>query len=244
MKFLRTKITEIKRIKDLIILKIPFKNFNILPGQFFMIGTEKSNVLLNRPFSVSDFNGKLLTFRIKMVGKFTKFLTKLKSGDEIKIIGPCGNGLSFEELKKYEKIILIGGGIGIAPLIFFKTFLKKSIDSYLIFGIPSKNYLYFLNDIHLDNIIIYTEDGSYGNKGFPVNYLDKIENENTLVIACGPEPMYKALLNKNFETKVLVEQKMACGFGACLGCVIETIHGYKRVCIDGPVFDLREIKWK
>ena len=244
MKFLKTKIAEIKNIKDLIILKVPFENSNILPGQFFMIGTEKSDALLNRPFSVSDYNGELLTFRIKVVGKFTKFLTKVKEGDEIRIIGPCGNGISFEELKKYKNIVLIGGGIGIAPLIYFKSFIKKSIDTKLIFGIPSKKFLYFINDTHINDTIVYTEDGSIGNKGFPVDYLDKVEDNNVLVIACGPEAMYKALLNKNYEIKVLIEQNMGCGFGACLGCVIETIHGYKRVCIDGPVFDLREIKWK
>ncbi len=244
MKFLKTKIAEIKNIKDLIILKVPFENLNILPGQFFMIGTEKSDALLNRPFSVSDYNGELLTFRIKVVGKFTKFLTEVKEGDEIRIIGPCGNGISFEELKKYKKIILIGGGIGIAPLIYFKSFIKKSIDTKLIFGIPSKKFLYFINDTHINDTIVYTEDGSIGNKGFPVDYLDKVEDNNVLVIACGPEAMYKALLNKKYEIKILMEQNMGCGFGACLGCVIETIHGYKRVCIDGPVFDLREIKWK
>ncbi len=244
MKFLKTKILDIKKIEDLIILKIPFNGEEVFPGQFFMIGSKKANVLLNRPFSVSDYYDNVLTFRIKIIGKFTEFLTTLTTSDELRIVGPCGNGFKDEDLKDYKKIILIGGGIGIAPLIYFNRFFKKKREVDFIFGIPSKKYLYFLNDTKISNLKIYTEDGSLGEKGFPTDYINSLEEKNTMIIACGPIEMYKAMLGKKINIKVLMEQNMACGFGACLGCVVKTKIGFRRVCTEGPIFDLGDIEWK
>ena len=241
MKFIKTEIVEIKKIKDLIILKIPFEE-EVLPCQFFMIGSDKSEVLLNRPFSVSDYENKILTFRIKETGKFTKFLSTLKKNDTLRIVGPCGNGLNIDILDNFKEVILIGGGIGIAPLIYLKRVLnKKKIPSKLIIGLASSNFLYYINDIRVSDFIIFTEDGSYGLKGFPTDFLNSCKADNDLIIACGPVNMYKSLKGYNLNVKILMEQRMACGFGACLGCVINTKDGYKRVCMEGPVFNLDEV---
>ena len=241
MQYFREKIIEIKRIKDLIILKLPYSG-EVLPGQFFMLGNDRAPALLNRPFSVSDFSENIITFRIRITGKFTEFLQGLRQGDILKIIGPCGNGIDIEDFENYKNIYLIGGGIGIAPLIYLKKYLKlHEIKSKLIIGIPSDKFLHYLNDIRIHDITIFTEDGSFGLKGFPTDILDSINSNDSLIVACGPEAMYKTLKNKKIKAKVLMEQVMACGFGACLGCVIETKQGYKRVCVDGPVFDLDEV---
>ena len=241
MKFIKAEIVEIKKIKDLIILKIPFDE-EVLPCQFFMIGSNKSNVLLNRPFSVSDYENEILTFRIRETGKFTKFISTLKKGETLRAIGPCGNGLNIDTFNNFKEIILIGGGIGIAPLIYLKRVLnKKKIPSKLIVGLPSSNFLHYINDIRISDFVIFTEDGSYGMKGFPTDFLNSYKAEDSLIIACGPINMYKSLKSYNINAKILMEQRMACGFGACLGCVINTKDGYKRVCMEGPVFNLDEV---
>ncbi len=240
MKYFETEEYEIKKCKDLILLKIPWNyDEEIFPSQFFMIGSDFSNALLNRPFSVSDYNDKILTFRIKKVGRFTNFLFNLEKKSPLRFIGPLGKKIDLILFNK-SKVILIGGGIGIAPLIFFKRFLKESI---LIYGCKSKEDLHYFTYENDFNGIIYTEDGSFGEKGFPTDYLNKLK-ENAIVISCGPLNMYKTLRNflDRFEIFILMEQLMGCGFGVCLGCVINTNEGYKKVCEDGPMFNLKEIQ--
>ena len=239
MKYFETVDYEIKRYNDLILLKIPWNyKDEILPSQFFMIGSDFSNTLLNRPFSVSDFYKGIITFRIKRIGKFTDFLFNLEKKLPLRFIGPLGKKIDLNFLKK-NKIILIGGGIGIAPLIFFKRFLKESI---LIYGCKTVEDLYYLTFENDFNAIIYTEDGSFGEKGYPTDFLNTL-TDKAIVIGCGPISMYKSLkgFENRFEIFVLMEQIMGCGFGVCLGCVISTVEGYKKVCEDGPMFDLRTL---
>ncbi len=247
MRYLVSSDYEIKKYKDLIILKFKWCYENIFPGQFFMIGAEDSGVLLNRPFSISDFSDEILTFRVRVSGKFTTFLRNLDKKSQIRLIGPLGNYLELDLIKKFDKVILIGGGIGIAPLIYFSNYLKKlNIDNILIYGCQSKDYLHYAIFENKNHPIIFTEDGSVGFKGYPTSYLKYFKKEdNILVIACGPNEMYKSLKNflNIFQIKVLLEQKMACGFGVCLGCVINTKNGFFHVCKEGPVCDLKYLEF-
>jgi dihydroorotate dehydrogenase electron transfer subunit len=241
------QIDKIENVDDLIILQFKYNRDDIYPGQFFMIGPlsfENKDFILNRPFSVSDYGNGLLKFRIRISGKFTKWLLNCNEGDKLRLIGPLGNFIEKKFFEKYREIILIGGGIGTAPLIFFANYFRKNNFSYKFsVGFKSKNELYYLRDIKDKNIIIYTEDGSKGEKGFCTEILNTINRDEVLIISCGPKGMYYELkqYKEKFHIKVLLEERMACGFGVCLGCVVKTFSGYKRVCVEGPIFDLNEI---
>ncbi len=247
MKVSINEICKIECINDLLIIQVYYNGCDIYPGQFFMIGPlsfENKDFILNRPFSVSNFSNNLLEFRIRIVGRFTKWLSQCNKGAKIRLVGPLGNYLTLENFKKFERIVLIGGGIGIAPMIFYTNFFALNKIKYIFSaGLPSKNELHYLKEVKNENIILYSEDGSYGKKGFCTEILENIDAHNTLVIACGPKAMYKSLKSyeDKFIIKVLLEEKMACGFGVCLGCVVKSKNGYKRVCVEGPMFDLKDI---
>ncbi len=245
MKYKEIRKYELKKFKDLLLLKFHW-NYEVKPGQFFMIGSDDAPCLLNRPFSISDFIDNEAIFRIKIKGKFTKFLGNLNSNKILRIIGPCGIGVDVKKwIEKYDTIVLIGGGIGVAPLIFLYKEFKKYMNSiYLIYGAPSKNELHYaFYGNNFKDLIIYTEDGSKGSKGYPTDHLKYFRNSKNLsIIACGPKEMYKSLIRYNqFDTFVFLEENMGCGFGVCLSCVVKTIHGYKRICKEGPLFNLKHI---
>jgi dihydroorotate dehydrogenase electron transfer subunit len=236
------EIESIEIINDMILLKIPWEHSQVYPGQFFMLGAEDNlskGFLLNRPFSVSSFKDNLLEFRIRLAGKFTNFLKEEKKGGRLRIIGPLGNYLHIDDFRNFQKILLIGGGIGIAPLLYYHKWLKEhKMNSEIFFGVQNEDFLHYIVNFNGD-IHIYTEDGSSGRKGFVTDFL-KQENSKSQIIACGPKPMYKELakFKEKFNIKLLLEERMACGFGACLGCAVKTRDGYKRVCKEGPIFDI------
>ncbi len=240
-------IYRIEKIEKFILLQFKYSIEDVFPGQFFMIGPEfieNKDFILNRPFSVANFERGILEFRIRVTGKFTKWLLNCKKGEYLRLVGPLGKFVKNDFFQKYSKIILIGGGIGAVPLIFFADYLKKyKFDYKFIAGFPTKEELIYLTGVPLNDLTIFTEDGSYGCKGFGTDYLKSINMKDELIIACGPVNMYKEL--KKYEDKfnimVLMEERMACGFGVCLGCVVETKNGYKRVCTDGPIFNLKEL---
>ncbi len=239
------RIENIEIVKDMIVLRFLWNESKVLPGQFFMIGPESfenKDFILNRPFSVADFKNNLLEFRIRIAGKFTNYLQTLERNDKLRLIGALGNGKN--EFSGFEKILLIGGGIGIAPLIFFYNYLEENgYNVTLFFGIKSIDFLHYLPDNLREKTYIATEDGSFGSKGFVTDILKRMDLKNSMVLACGPKPMYNSL--KKFTSKccvnVLLEERMACGFGVCLGCVTSTKDGYKRVCMEGPVFELNHL---
>ena len=246
MKVLINKIISIKEIKDLIIIEIDYTGGeNIFPGQFFMIGPiefTNKDFILNRPFSVSNFKNNILEFRIRKTGRFTNILSGYNEGDELRLIGPLGSYVKKYEYNKFDEVILLGGGIGVAPMLYYSDWLEKNkIKAKLFYGCASKEFLHYIED-YSGNVIVYTEDGSFGEKGFVTDSLKNFRDDK-LIIACGPVQMYKTLKNfkDKFEIKVLLEERMACGFGVCLGCVVETENGYKRVCKEGPIFELEEI---
>ena len=220
------------------------------PGQFYMLRTgDTYDPLLKRPFSIFRHEDNTLKFLYRIRGKGTLSLSNLKSGDIIDVIGPLGNSYSAPE----GGFIAIAGGIGIVSLLpLLRRFKKRA---YLFYGARNKDELIMLNEARSlsKEIFITTDDGSEGEKGLITDSLSDFLNPSRIthyalpIYACGPTPMLKELskvvADKDIKCYVSLEEHMACGVGACLGCVVKTVSGYKRVCKEGPVFDIREIIW-
>lgn len=219
------------------------------PGQFYMLHSLRSNVLLGRPISVyhsekSFFGETEVTFLILVKGKGTEELCNLVEGDKVNLLGPCGNRFPCPESGK--KVCIVGGGIGVAPVAgFAETLEDKSYDFYASF----KSGMYGLQNLHPDKIVITTDDGSIGIKGMlPAALTEEAlrAGNYSAVYACGPTPMLKYV--KEIAEKcgiqcwLSMEAHMACGVGVCLGCVIDTTEGKKRCCKEGPVFDSKILK--
>ncbi len=213
-----------------------------LPGQFYMLRSVKSGLLLGRPISVYGYrvlkeNDICVEFLILRKGPGTEELVHLENGDKIELIGPVGN--CWPVPAKDAKVAIFGGGVGVAPVAGFAATLENgSYDFYAAF----KSGCYGLDYIHPANTFITTDDGSVGIKGMITAAIDveKLKSYD-VVYACGPTPMLACIQKMAKEAGVKcwlsLENKMACGLGACLGCTIKTSEGNKRCCKDGPVFD-------
>lgn len=217
------------------------------PGQFFMLRTKFSSVLLPRPISVyhvqdsiDESSGYRLHFLILKKGRGTEELCSLKAGDIIDMLGPLGKGFS-EYADKTKHIALIGAGIGVAPVASFANSLdEKSYDFYACF----KTGTYGLEYVSPNNLFISTEDGSNGVQGILSDILtseDICAKGYDVIYACGPMPMLKYVQKicekAHIHCFLSLENSMACGVGACLGCTVTTKEGNKRCCKDGPVFE-------
>lgn len=212
-------------------------------GQFYMLRSVKSSLLLGRPISIfhSEYNEKSdvlsLNFLILLKGKGTSELCNLDKGDKLEILGPVGN--YWVKPNSAEKVAIFGGGVGVAPVAgFASTLPKKSYDFYAAF----KSGSYGLEYVKAQNLIITTDDGSVGTKGMITAVIDSESiKQYDVVYACGPTPMLayiqKICLEANVKCWLSLENRMACGLGACLGCTIKTSEGNKRCCKDGPIFD-------
>lgn len=222
-------------------------------GQFYMLHPQRSNKLLARPISVYDAkkneDGTVeVTFLILIKGEGTKELSCLLENDKINILGPCGNRFPYPELEDEEKVLLVGGGIGVAPVAGFASTLKPlSYDFYASF----KSGSYGLENVQAKNLVITTDDGSVGIKGMlPIALTQEalLSGNYNAVYACGPLPMLsyiKELCEKNnIQCWLSMESRMACGVGVCLGCTIKTSEGMKRCCKDGPVFDSKILSFE
>ncbi|MDI6743852.1 MAG: dihydroorotate dehydrogenase electron transfer subunit [Thermodesulfovibrionales bacterium] len=228
-----------------------------LPGQFYMIGTDSSyDPLLKRPFSIfretSSAEGGELQFLYRIKGKGTKLLKEMRKGETVNVLGPLGNGYPMPD--KNLTPVLIAGGIGIASL--FPLAEKLSGNIHFLYGARTKNELLMLNELKglvKKELIISTDDGSEGEKGTVVDVLNRFLTLNpqlstlNLLYSCGPSPMLEAVskfaAEKGIKCYISMEESMACGVGACLGCTVKTKKGYKRVCKEGPVFPSEEIVW-
>lgn len=241
MRVLKTTVIENKQISNNIYrISAEFKS-EIKPGQFFMLKTLDNSFLLPRPISVNDVNGNIVSFLYRIEGQGTKKISSLCANDEIQLFGPLGNGFDTEELK--GKIAVIGGGIGIAPLLYLSKKLGKRADVYL--GYKDLENMYIVEEFKsfVDKTVIVTEDGSFGEKGFVTDYV--LYDKYDAVVTCGPEIMMNKIVNNcrinNIKCYISLERRMACGMGACLGCTVETKDGNKRACKDGPVFNSEEL---
>ncbi len=212
------------------------------PGQF--INLSISNLYLRRPISVCDYKDNLITIIYKVVGKGTEILSKMESGQIINTLTNLGNGFNVQNDAK--KPLLIGGGVGVPPLYFLaKELIKLGKKPNVILGFNNKDEAFFEEEFKQLGIETYitTVDGSKGKKGFVTDILDSIEYD--YFYTCGPKPMLKAIYNKSTKDgEFSFEERMGCGFGACMGCSIKTKNGNKRICKEGPVFLKEEIIWE
>ncbi len=241
MNVLKTIVLENKQIsKNAYRLSAEFKS-EIKPGQFFMLKTTDNSFLLPRPISINNVDGNIVSFLYRIEGQGTKKISSLCKNDEIQLFGPLGNGFDLEKLK--GRVAIVGGGIGVAPLLYLSRILGKNVDVYLGYKDSENAYISDEFKIVSRETIIVTEDGSIGEKGFVTDYIPY--DDYDVVVTCGPEVMMKKLanicMNKKIKCYVSLERRMACGMGACLGCTVETRTGNKRVCKEGPVFDSEEL---
>lgn len=223
---------------------------DIVPGQFVQVRVDGSpSTYLRRPISIHDvdFGKNEIILLVQQVGEGTRHLAASELGAIVNMVIPLGNGFTLPE--KGEKVALVGGGIGIAPLFYFaKVLNEKGIQPTLLLGGKTKSDLLRLVDYQpLGDVFVTTEDGSLGEKGFVTMHSVWTERQYDKIYVCGPKPMMKAVAKlaaeKDAWCEVSLENLMACGLGACLCCVEDTVDGHVCVCKEGPVFNTRRLKW-
>lgn len=223
----------------------------ILPGQFCQVEIKNSkNTFLRRPISVNyvDYEANLLWLLVRRSGEGTSALIYAREGEIVNLVYPMGNGFTVPE-DKSKRILLIGGGVGVAPLLYFGEVLKNAgIEVNFLLGARSKVDLLELEEFYKrGNVYLSTEDGSEGEKGFVTTH-SVLAVKWDMISCCGPMPMMKAVaryaVEKAVDCEVSLENVMACGVGACLCCVEDTAdHGNVCVCKEGPVFNIKRLKW-
>jgi dihydroorotate dehydrogenase electron transfer subunit len=247
------KVIENKRLNDdffVLVLSGNTKFPDFKPGQFAEVRVDGSpETFLRRPVSIHDVDYEKNTIKllIQIVGKGTETLSKLKIGDFLNLIYPLGN--SFSIPKEKEKVLIVGGGCGVAPLLFLGKYLKS--NSYvpdILLGFRSSERIIELEEYHkIGKVYITSEDGSKGEKGYVTNHSIFSYAKYDRIYCCGPGSMMKAIagLSKknNIVCEVSLENLMACGIGACLCCIVDTVKGNLCTCIDGPVFNINDLKW-
>ena len=211
------------------------------PGQFVNIKLDGLN--LRRPISVCDAEEGKLTLIYKVVGKGTEQMRDMTEGT-LDILSSLGNG--YDTSISGEKPLLIGGGVGVPPLYMLaKELVKEGKEVSVILGFNTKDEIFYEEEFKALGCKVYvtTVDGSYGIKGFVTEAMKEIDY--THFFTCGPEPMLKAVWNASKTSGQLsFEERMGCGFGACMGCSCKTLTGFKRICKDGPIMMKEEILWK
>jgi dihydroorotate dehydrogenase electron transfer subunit len=221
----------------------------IHPGQFVNVLVENSSsTFLRRPLSIHfvDYDRNIMKLYVKRIGDGTKKLGELKVGDRLNIVFPLGNRYS---IPSNSTTLLVGGGCGVAPLLYLAKHLKEAgNDVTTLLGVRSA-----VDAVELEaykeygEILVTTEDGSFGEKGYPTQHSVLSNKKFDFIFTCGPEPMMKAVAEyakaNNVPCEVSLENTMACGFGACLCCVTETTEGNKCTCTEGPVFNINDLKW-
>ena len=211
------------------------------PGQFVNILLD--GLFLRRPNSVCDWDESTLTIVYKVVGKGTEQMSKMKEG-KLDILTGLGNG--YDMTLCGEKPVLLGGGVGVPPMYgLAKRLRAKGIQVSVILGFNTRDEIFYEEEFKAlgCDVTVATADGSYGVKGFATTPL--AEMDYTYFYTCGPEPMLKAEYKATTPSgQMSFEERMGCGFGACMGCSCKTLTGYKRICKEGPVMKKEEILWE
>ncbi len=209
------------------------------PGQFINIKLEGK--FLRRPISVCDCDENTITILYKVVGEGTKQMSEMQVGESLDILTGLGNGFSITEC---SKPLLIGGGVGVPPLYMLcKRLVENGASPTVILGFNTKNEVFYEDEFRSlgVNTLVTTVDGSYGIKGFVT---DAFTDDYDYFYTCGPMPMFKAIEAKaKTSGQYSFEERMGCGFGACMGCSCKTKYANKRICKDGPVLFREEIVW-
>ncbi|MEI8112821.1 MAG: dihydroorotate dehydrogenase electron transfer subunit [Bacteroidia bacterium] len=225
---------------------------DILPGQFINVEIKDSaEIFLRRPFSILDvdYRQQTISLLVKILGRGSKKLTEALAGQTINAIFPLGKSFTLPE--KSDRILLIGGGSGVAPMLFLAKICGLDPDnvSVLIGARSVSDHIDVSSYLNYGHFYFATEDGSLGEKGFVTNhpvFSEQLDQFNK-IYTCGPDLMMKAIgkiaLKKGIFCEVSLENMMACGFGVCLCCVEDAKTGHKSVCTDGPVFNVNDLKW-
>ena len=211
------------------------------PGQFVNIKLEGK--FLRRPISVCDCKDGELTIVYKVVGKGTAQMANMHAAEELDILTGLGNG--YDLSVSGDKPLLLGGGVGVPPMYMLaKQLIAEGKDVTVILGFNKADEIFYEMEFRAlgANVIVATADGSYGIKGFVT---DALPEDYTYFYTCGPEPMLKAVWKATKTSgQMSFEERMGCGFGACMGCSCKTLTGYKRICREGPVMRKEEILWE
>lgn len=217
------------------------------PGQFVEVAVERAQVLLNRPFSVYNSSEDVLELLVAPVGRASKALGEYAVGDCLRVIMPLGHG--FSSVEKGKKVLLVGGGVGIAPMYYQMLRLKSAgAEPVVVFGSRTAPDRWICDRFEAEcTLYICTDDGTEGFHGLVTQHPEFKPGSYDLVQICGPKPMMAACAamakSVGVTTEVSLENHMACGLGACLCCVEDTQHGNVCVCKDGPVFNINELQW-
>jgi dihydroorotate dehydrogenase electron transfer subunit len=242
---------------DAILLRVsvlPRVLSHLQPGQFFNIVTRfpgSFDPLLRRPYSVyrAHRHTSTLTFLVRPFGRGSAWLAERLPGERLGMLGPLGN--SFTIPNRAQRLLMIGGGVGVAPLVMLSDeAVSRNLDVVFVMGAANEAGLLAASELS-DRIeyVVATDDGSRGHRGLATEVVGNFVPWADQIYACGPEPMYRTLravvdplrINRRPSVQVSVERGMACGLGACLGCVVETTRGMIASCVKGPVFDLDEV---
>ncbi|MEG0777555.1 MAG: dihydroorotate dehydrogenase electron transfer subunit [Oscillospiraceae bacterium] len=212
------------------------------PGQF--VNLELEGLYLRRPISVCDLENDLLTLIYKVVGKGTAQMSRLCPNAALDLLTGLGNG--YDTAKSGSTPVLVGGGVGVPPLyLLCKRLLAEGAHPIAVLGFNTASEVFFENEFRALNVPVHisTADGTAGVRGFVTDAMRKLDSFD-YIFSCGPEPMLKAVYGA-FETdgQFSFEERMGCGFGACMGCSCKTKYGNKRICKDGPVLERGEIIW-
>lgn len=248
-------VTENVRLNDnYVLLKLTSQSLlpEMLPGQFAELRVDGSPAtFLRRPISINfvDKERNEVWFLIQLVGEGTRHLARLNTGDILNVILPLGNTFTMPQ-KPSDKLLLIGGGVGTAPMLYLgEQLVEKGHKPNFLLGACSRKDLLQLEEFaKYGEVYTTTEDGSHGEKGYVTQHsiLNKIEFEK--IYTCGPKPMMIAVAkyakNKRIDCEVSLENTMACGIGACLCCVENTTEGHLCVCTEGPVFNINKLLWQ
>lgn len=211
------------------------------PGQF--INIKLDGLYLRRPISICDYDNDTITIIYKVVGDGTEAMSKMNTGEKLDVL--CGLGNGFNTSKSLDKPVLIGGGVGVPPMFnLCKKLIAEGKKVTVILGFNKKDEIFYEDEFKKlgADVKVTTVDGSYGVKGFVTDALK--DTEYSYFFTCGPMPMFKAIeTTATTSGQYSFEERMGCGFGACMGCSCKTKYGNKRICKDGPVLEREEIIW-
>lgn len=243
-------LTNQQLAKDVYRMTLTGDTCGIRPGQF--VNIKLDGLYLRRPISVCDCVGCVLTLIYKVVGKGTELMSKMTQCDELDVLTGLGNG--YDLTKSGETPLLIGGGVGVPPLYMLcRKLVEEGKHPTVVLGFNKAEEVFYPNEFAAlgAEVKVATVDGSVGVKGFVTDAIAALSDEGkkfSYFYTCGPEPMLKAVYNSpvldGVEGEFSFEERMGCGFGACMGCSCKTVTGYKRICKDGPVLEKKEILWK
>jgi len=219
------------------------------PGQFVMVRCgEGAEYQLRRPLSIHQRDGNKLALLFSVVGRGTQWLSQCQISDKIDLLGALGNG--YEIYPDSKNLLLVAGGIGIAPLVFMANeAIKKGKEITLLLGAPAAGQLYPSKLLPAGaRLVTATEDGSAGEKGMITDLLPDFTGDADQVFACGPLPMYRHMAAmpelKDKPVQISLEVRMGCGLGICYACTVKTRDGLRQACKHGPIFDLDDILWE